>query len=212
MADDKMADKKMKKMPIKKWEQTYTVPIPYFGLMEVSRDKGQGHYGNTEFTDTAWFWGDIEKVFEGIPIEVSVGIFGSIEYFDLSNRSGMYSDDITEERYEELKELAENNRSGMSVASYTGKVVIRDTSVDSDYSASYYNYIVGTGRDYGGPAFGDFMSIDDAIARVGEIVEEFFPKVMEYVNQEKMASTKKSKSFNSMVKSIRHKNNKKRVL
>lgn len=192
--------KMIKKSAIKKWEQSYTIPIPYFGLMEVTRDRMQGQYGNTENTDTAWFWGDLEKVFEGIPIKVSVGIFGQIEYFDLSNRYGMYDDDITEERYNELKELADSNRSGASVATYSGKVVIRDTSLDSESHASYYNYIVGTGKDYGGPAFGDFMSIDDAIARVGEIVEEFFPKVMEYVNQEKMASAKKSKKMSTMAK------------
>ena len=200
MVERPIEKSKMKKSAIKKWEQSYTVPVPYFGLTQVTRDRGQGHYGNTEFSDTAWFWGSIEKVFDGIPIDVSIGIFGQIEYFDLSNHYGMYDDDITEERYNELKELANNNRSGASVATYSGKVVIRDTSLNSEDRASYYNYIVGTGRDYGGPAFGDFMSINDAIARVGEIVEEFFPKVMEYVNQEKMASTKKSKKAKTMSK------------
>ena len=184
---------RVKKSAIKKWEQTYTVPIPYFGLMQIERDTRSSRYGNTENDTQVQYWGSIEKVFEGIPIAVSVSIRGEIEYFDIGNTDSMYEDDIPKEEYYRRRSLSQDNSSGASVAYYSGRVVIRDPSTDSDHSAIYYNYIAGTGRDYGGPDFGSFMSIEDAINHVGEVVEDFFPKVMEYVNQEKMASTKKSK-------------------
>ena len=191
---------RVRKSAIKKWEQTYTVPIPYFGLMQIERDTHSSNYGNTENDTQVQYWGSIEKVFEGIPIAVSVSIRGEIEYFDLGNTDSMYEDDIPKEEYYRRRSLSEDNSSGASVASYTGKVVIRDPSTDSDHSATYYNYITGTGRDYGGPQFGTFMSIEDAINHVGEVVEDFFPEVMEYVNQEKMASTKKSQKASKMAK------------
>ena len=191
---------RVKKSAIKKWEQTYTVPIPYFGLMQIERDTRSSRYGNTENDTQVQYWGSIEKVFEGIPIAVSVSIRGEIEYFDIGNTDSMYEDDIPKEEYYRRRSLSQDNSSGASVAYYSGRVVIRDPSTDSDHSAIYYNYIAGTGRDYGGPDFGSFMSIEDAINHVGEVVEDFFPKVMEYVNQEKMASTKKSQKVSKMAK------------
>lgn len=177
---------KMKKSAIRKWENSYRVPIAYFGVIELERDSGL-HSSGTLPDDSVQYWGQMTKVLEGIPIRVLVSLRGGIDRIEIENRAGRFDAESEEE-----EDLYYGNRFGGTIAQYYVTVSYADESVDNYYGNP--TTIVSSSRDYGGPGSPTYMSVEDAIEGITQFSEELYPKVAEYINQEKVASTKKSKS------------------
>lgn len=173
------------KSKIKKWENSYRVPIAYFGVIELERDSGL-HSSGTLPDDSVQYWGQMTKVLEGIPIRVLVSLRGGIDRIEIENRTGRFDAESEEE-----EDLYYGNRFGGTIAQYYVTVSYADESVDNYYGSP--KTIVSSSRDYGGPGSPTYMSVEDAIEGITQFSEELYPKVAEYINQEKVASTKKSK-------------------
>lgn len=192
-----MMKNKTGKARIKKWNDSYTVPIAYFGLMTLERShENRG----TDRDDYFEAWGEMEKVFDGIPIKVIASIRGNIEPIEIENTDArldiLYDGrerrtNFTEDDKERL-DILRGNRMGGTRASYYFTLAYFDTSTADDYNSSgHYVYHLN------GPS-GNYDSVEEAMQALEAKSEQAFGEVMQYVNQEKIASTKKSKKVDKM--------------
>lgn len=188
MRKSKASRPKTEKSKVKKWEQSYGVGIAYFGVLTLNQDEFYNHeddvMGGYSFAQNAKFRGTMQKVIEGIPINLVGYIDARIQNIKVADEYdimfGEYENGDREVPRDMAEEIADASNYRATKATYTYTLWYSDPS-NEQYGRSYVIY---DSDEDGDSRSAKYSSIEDCIRAMEQESEKAYGKVMEYVNGE----------------------------